>query len=798
MNRNLPGWLALGLVFVCAAATPDAANAQVSKKTPMKKTVQTSAVSTSVLQVRGIELLQGGKPVVVRAVEFSGLRDLAPAEAKAFLKSAKAAGAQVVVTRAFTFASGATSGLLGTEGKVNDAEWVALDDLLASAREEGLGLILTLTSGAEQTRWASWAGSTNAGVFFRDFNVQKWFRDAVKAMVTRVNPKTQKTYGSDPAIWGWVLCDNPVNTGGSPSGFNHWVVETVTLIHGLAPRQSMVLGLSPVTTEGVDPVSAAGTAGVDFILFHAPKGSSGKTAADWALQVGRPVLAVFESALQGGIGSGVSGLVAGIDGVQATEREGYLRQSFAPAVNASATFSDLFKKVEVVSGPAPYLKDGAAAKILVALSGNAKLALRWGQEGDMNGRLEGTEASQYEFQLSSLTAGRDLSIQVEARKADGTVELSDRKSVRLPSVTPLKLNPAPESKNFITVKDGKFYDGNKPWRYVGTNNYYLNHIDAAKRDSIFADARALGMKVMRVWAFGEAPLNHEVTQDWEKSRYFTLAPGKYNEENLKHFDSLVASASQHGMRLIIGLANNWADYGGAPQWAAYFGYKDKDDFFDKPEVQKAFRDYVKMLATRVNTVTGVVYKDDPTIFAWDLMNEPECKRDETGATLAKWVAETSSFMKKDLGVKQLVTTGLEGFHATNGKHYSGEDFVGSQQCPTIDFATYHIYPATEYTRWNLDTTKAVITRYVSDAHNILHKPVVMEEFGIPMTDPKYDKPIWLRAMMKTFFDAGGDGVNYWMIIDPEYRYGDGNEFSRNMTEMANTFSVTAQELEASK
>jgi hypothetical protein len=507
---------------------------------------------------------------------------------------------------------------------------------------------------------------------------------------------------------------------------------------------------------------------------------------------------MFESVLQDGLGSGVSGLVVGADGIQASEREGYLRQSFAPAVNASETFSDLFKKVEVVPGSAPYLKDGAAAKILVVLSGNAKLALRWGQEGDMNGRLEGTEASQYEFQLGSLTAGLDLSIQVEARKADGTVELSDRKSVRLPSVTPLKLNPAPESKNFITVKDGKFYDGNKPWRYVGTNNYYLNHIDAAKRDSIFADARALGMKVMRVWAFGEAPLNHEVTQDWEKSRYFTLAPGKYNEENLKHFDALVASAGQHGIRLIIGLANNWADYGGAPQWAAYFGYKDKDDFFDKPEVQKAFRDYVGMLANRVNTVTGVAYKDDPTIFAWDLMNEPECKRDETGATLAKWVAETSSFMKKDLGVKQLVTTGLEGFHATNGKHYSGEDFVGSQQCPMIDFATYHIYPATEYTRWNLDTTKAVITRYVNDAHNILHKPVVMEEFGIPMTDPKYDKPIWLRAMMKTFFDAGGDGVNYWMIIDPEYRYGDGNEFSRNMTEMANTFSVTAQELEASK
>jgi mannan endo-1,4-beta-mannosidase len=401
--------------------------------------------------------------------------------------------------------------------------------------------------------------------------------------------------------------------------------------------------------------------------------------------------------------------------------------------------------------------------------------------------------------LDALIANHDLSVQVEARKADGAVVLSDRKTIHVPAVTALVLNPAPESKNFITVKDGHFYDGDKPWRYVGTNNYYLNHIDDKTRDSIYTDARALGMKVMRVWAFGEGVEKpKEQMQDWEKRRYFTLGPGKYDEDNLKHFDSLLASAGKHGIRLIVGLANNWADYGGAPQWAAYFGYKDKDDFFDKPEVQKAFRDYVRMLTTRVNTVTGVAYKDDPTIFAWDLMNEPEYKRDQTGAVLLKWVVDTSSFLKKDVGVKQLVTTGLEGFRATQGKHYSGTDFVGSQDCPTIDFATYHIYPSSEYTRWNLATTKAVIERYVHDGHDQLHKPVVMEEFGLPMTDPKYDKPIWIRTLMKTFFDAGGDGVNYWMIIDPDYRYGDGNEFSRNMTEIANTFSVTAQELEASK
>lgn len=768
-------------------------------KNAKAKRAATNVVSQGGLQVRGVELLRGGKPVVVRVVQSSGLRNLSPEAAKAFLKSVKSAGAQVVLTNAFTFTSGASAGLLGTEGKVNETEWTSLDALVASAREEGLGLLLSLSSGPEEARWVAWAGGSNAGVFFRDFRVQQWFREAVKSMATRVNSKTHLAYGSDPSIWGWVLSDLPVNVGGSPKEINHWVQESAVFLKTLAPHQSVLLGLSPTPEEGVDAASVAGVANVDFILLHMPKVTGEKAAADWALQMGRPVVAMWSQAPQGFLGSGVAGLMVGTDGIAETDREAVLQKAWAGMGNVAASNSEIFKNFEIVQGAAPKLKDGATVRVSVTLSQSAKVTLRWGQDGSMEGRVEGPETTQYEFSLGSLIADHDLSVQVEARKADGTVALSDRKTLRVPAVTPLVLTPAPESKNFITVKDGRFYDGEKPWRYVGTNNYYLNHIDDKTRDSIFADARSLGMKVMRVWAFGEGvDKPKDQMQDWEKRRYFTLAPGKYDEENLKHLDALVASAGKHGIRLIVGLANNWTDYGGAPQWAAYFGYKDKDDFFDKPEVQKAFRDYVRMLTTRVNTVTGVAYKDDPTIFAWDLMNEPECKRDQTGAVLLKWVSDTSSFLKKDIGVKQLVTTGLEGFRATQGKHYSGTDFVGSQDCPTIDFATYHIYPASEYTRWNLATTKSVIERYVHDGHDLLHKPVVMEEFGLPMTDPKYDKPIWIREMMKTFFAAGGDGVNYWMIIDPDYRYGDGNEFDRTKTEMANAFSVTAQELEASK
>ena len=42
---------------------------------------------------------------------------------------------------------------------------------------------------------------------------------------------------------------------------------------------------------------------------------------------------------------------------------------------------------------------------------------------------------------------------------------------------------------------------------------------------------------------------------------------------------------------------------------------------------------LQKVVTRVNSMNGIAYKNDPTIFAWELINEPRCQTDISGRTL---------------------------------------------------------------------------------------------------------------------------------------------------------------------
>ena len=62
----------------------------------------------------------------------------------------------------------------------------------------------------------------------------------------------------------------------------------------------------------------------------------------------------------------------------------------------------------------------------------------------------------------------------------------------------------------------------------------------------------------------------------------------------------------------------------AMQYIQWAGAEGDDPFFTDPDVKQLFRDHIDAMTNRRNTINNRLYKDDPTIFAWDLMNEPRC------------------------------------------------------------------------------------------------------------------------------------------------------------------------------
>ena len=48
-------------------------------------------------------------------------------------------------------------------------------------------------------------------------------------------------------------------------------------------------------------------------------------------------------------------------------------------------------------------------------------------------------------------------------------------------------------------------------------------------------------------------------------------------------------------------------------------------FFTDKDARRIYKENVKYTLTRRSTLTGRAYKDDPTIMAWGLLNEPRCE-----------------------------------------------------------------------------------------------------------------------------------------------------------------------------
>ena len=255
--------------------------------------------------------------------------------------------------------------------------------------------------------------------------------------------------------------------------------------------------------------------------------------------------------------------------------------------------------------------------------------------------------------------------------------------------------------------------------------------------------------VVRTWAFGELPANGN-----PKTPALQVAPGVYNEAMFKSLDRVVFEAGKRGLRLLLSLSNSWDAYGGAPaylSWAAAAGETfsapaapDASPFFSSPHCKATFKAFMATLLNRINTFSGVAYKDDPAIFAFDLMNEPRVPADPSGATLGAWIEEMAAYFKS-IDHNHMLTTGAEGFFGPStpdlvvdnpsGDNGTGHDFVAHHSLQDIDFATIHVWPDQWLQCCTVECLIPFLDRWVAGhiaASDAIGKPLMVEEFGAKM------------------------------------------------------------------
>jgi endo-1,4-beta-mannosidase len=192
-----------------------------------------------------------------------------------------------------------------------------------------------------------------------------------------------------------------------------------------------------------------------------------------------------------------------------------------------------------------------------------------------------------------------------------------------------------------------------------------------------------------------------------------------------------------------------------------------------------FKDYISMLLNRVNTVTGVAYKDEPAIFAWQIMNEGRNKGKHQNI-LRDWYQGIAKHIKS-IDPNHLVSTGEEGFDEGTPSQYSvdqysntyvlraneGTSYIANTSIPEIDFGSAHWYPGdygfgTTVNTSFLNAQKAWLNDHKNIAENV-GKPFYIGEFGLAgwgdsRVNDMYD------ALYKHAEEIKLDGNLLWQLI----------------------------------
>jgi hypothetical protein len=312
--------------------------------------------------------------------------------------------------------------------------------------------------------------------------------------------------------------------------------------------------------------------------------------------------------------------------------------------------------------------------------------------------------------------------------------------------------PAPAAskfQHFITRQGDKLMDGDQEFRFIGANmpglimpyDYTLflperlRLPDPWEQENGVQTAAQMNLRVVRAcWCLPTRKPNEKVMP-----YHYLLGPAQLNEEAFRALDHLLALGHRYGIRFIISVtAAQDSFWGGYGTFAAHRG-KNRDEFWTDPQLKQDYKDTLRLIVERKNTVTGMLYREDKSVFAWQFGNEME-------AATPDWCAEMAAFLKTIAPHHLIIHT------------WSTHRPDSARLDPNIDIFNRHYYPGRE-------PDYAALVR--AEAQRLKGKrPFVVGEFG-PYLDGKQFTPDNVVEKTREFLSAvqesGTAGALLWSM-----------------------------------
>jgi mannan endo-1,4-beta-mannosidase len=307
----------------------------------------------------------------------------------------------------------------------------------------------------------------------------------------------------------------------------------------------------------------------------------------------------------------------------------------------------------------------------------------------------------------------------------------------------------PPSADFVSRSGAQLQLNGQAFRPIGLNIYNANSNGWCwypMDGTILADSLTSigsGKNALRAWFFQQLATTNGA-RDWTA------------------FDRTLATARAHGYKVVATLVDQWGDCGVTN--GAGYGYKDVN-WYQSAYKQTdgaatvSYREWAQQVAAR--------YRNDPTILAWQLVNEPEVKP-SSGADCSTVPESTAAST-----LKSFAADVAGAIRAADPNHLISLGTIGGGQCGTqgadykdvmsvaaLDLCEYHDYTPNQPIpgdQWNGLQVRL-------NQCNELGKPLLVGEMGVRPSDvggTLQARANVVAGKLCAQFNAGVAGVMLW-------------------------------------